>query len=46
MEELESILMLRIGNAGVRFKLKRLESGMKEFEQMFEAWNRKKRNSS
>ena len=45
LEELESISRLGIGNAGVRFKLKRLGSGMEEFEKMFEVWNRKKRNS-
>ena len=41
MEEFELRSTLGIGNGGFRFKLKLLESGMEEFEEMFEAWNRK-----
>ena len=46
MEEFEPSSMLGIGNGGVRFKLKLLESGMEEFDSNFNSWNREWRSSS
>ena len=46
MEDFELNSRLGIGNGEVRFKFRRLESGMEEFEPCSDVWNREWKSSS